>query len=312
MGFGSKIKSIAKKTGIGSAVGSMTGMGPFGSILGGAAGALGGMGGGYDTTSQQVMETPEQREARRMLLQYAQTGNFGNIKAGEDIGIQSGNYDMSGLENTATGQLYNRLNAGNPEMFGLADQGIRDLMDTSAAGLDAQFSPYKALAEREGRNAADALKRNAAFSGSLYGSDTIRGLGDVAARTAETNQARLADLTTGALNRKTQAIGLAQQSGSLSEDTARNRIADAFQYGGLQRNLQNAQVEAANAEKMRRRNEQLNQINAGMGVAGQNAQFGVPEIKTPKPNPYMDFLNLIVGTGGSVAGSIIGAKAGRA
>jgi hypothetical protein len=242
-------------------------------------------------------------------MQYAQTGKIGNITAGEDAGITAGNYDLSGLEKSGLAGLDARMAAGQPEMYGVADQGIRDLMNTTPEGLDAMFSPYKALAEREGQTAADALKRNSGFAGNLYSSSTIRGLGDVAAKTGETNMATLAGLTEGALNRKAQAIGLAQTSGSLSEETARNRSSDALTYGGLERTLNNQRVEEANAEKLRRRAEVMGQLDRANQVSGANVPFGVESTQVAKPNPYMDFLQLIVSAGSQYAGAKAGAKA---
>lgn len=264
----------------------------------------GGFGGnGYDTTRQVPMETPEQRAARQLLLKYATSGQIGDITAGQDLQLGQGNYNLSGLEQSGLSRLNSMIAGGQPEMYGVANQGIRDLMNTSTAGLDAQFSPFKAIAEREGQTAMDAAKRGAAFSGNLYSTDTVRKLGDVAARTNESKMAELSRLTEGALNRKVQATGLAQQAGSLEESTNRGRTQDAFTYGGLERTLQNQQVEAANAEKLRRRQEIMGQLDAAGSVSGASVPFGVPEIKTPKPNPYMDFLQLVVSGGSKLAGA---------
>jgi hypothetical protein len=266
------------------------------------------LGSGETTQSQVPMETDEQKRSRQLLLQYATNGRIGGITAGQDLQLGQGDYDLSNLERTGTGQLMSRLNSGQPEMYGLANQGIRDLMDTSTAGLDAQFSPYKALAARENQAASDAFKRNAAFTGGLYSTDTVRGLGDISARTAETNQARLADLMGGALSRKAQAVGLAQNAGSLEEDTARGRISDSFQYGGLQRALQNQQVQQANAEKLRRRQEIMGQLDAASSVSGAPVQFGVPSVTVPNQNAFLDLLGVVANGASSYYGAKAGAK----
>jgi hypothetical protein len=41
--------------------------------------------GGSKTTSQVPLETPEQRAARQALLQFAQTGKFGDFQAGAEV-----------------------------------------------------------------------------------------------------------------------------------------------------------------------------------------------------------------------------------
>jgi hypothetical protein len=261
----------------------------------------------YDTVTQGPLESPQQRAARQMLMEYANTGKVGDIKAGQDLGVKLGDYEMAGTERTGLNQLNQLMASGNPEMYGVANQGIRDMMDTSAAGLDTMFQPYKVLAEREGRDANDALKRMAGVTGNLYSTDTIRKQGDVATRTAESNMARLSDLMNSALNRKMTATGLAQQAGSLEESTKRNRIQDAMTLGARERELSNQKVQAEYQEKLRRRSEIMGQLDAASSVSGAPVQFGVESMKVAKPNPYMDLIQLIVSGGSRLAGSGAGA-----
>lgn len=261
----------------------------------------------YDTVSQGPLETPQQRAARELLMRYATEGKIGGITAGEDLGMPLGDFNMARTEKTGLAQLDQLLASGNPEMYGVANAGIRDLMDTSVEGIDRMFSPYKALAEREQRTAQDAAKRSAGFAGNLYSTDTIRKLGDVSARTAESNMARLSDLTNQALNRKASAIGLAQTSGSLEEQTKRNRISDAMTLGTRERDLNNARIQADYQERLRRRQEVMGQLDAASSVSGAPVQFGVENMQVAKPNPYMDFLSLIVNAGSRVAAAKAGA-----
>lgn len=258
-------------------------------------------GNGYDTTAQVPLETPEQRMARQMLLKYATSGQIGGITAGQDAGITPGDYSMTGTEQTGLGQLNDYITSALPEGYGMANESIRGLLDTSTSGLDAMFSPFKAIAEREQREAESSAKRSAASFGNLYSTDTVRRLGDVSAKTNESKLATLSGLTNDALNRRVSATGLAQTSGTLEENSKRNRISDAMQFGSLQRDLNNQKVQEANAEKLRRRQEIMGQLDSASAVSGAPVQFGVPEIKTPRPNPYMDFLQLIVSGGSRIA-----------
>jgi len=260
-------------------------------------------GGGGSTTQDQVpLQTPEQLAARQLLLNYSQTGKIGdNYTAGQNIGIQPGDYAMTGLEQQGQSAIQSLLNAGTPQGFLASDKATADLMNTTPEGLDAMFRPYEAINQRLQTNAENSAKRSAAFGGNLYSSDTIRNLGDVAAKTAETNQATLAGLQNDALNRKLQAAGLAQNSATGQQNILQQRIADAMQYGALQRNLNNAQVTDANNEKLRQRNEILNQLTGATAVSGAPVQFGVPSVTVQNPNPYMDFLKVAAQFGGSGA-----------
>src|SRR5262245_48012734 len=103
--------------------------------------ALGGN--GYDTVSQGPLETPEQRAARQLLLNYAKNGRIGDITAGEDIGLPTGSYDMTGLEKTGLNNLQSLIAGGIPSQFAVGDSALNDLLDTSEAGLDRMFNPYK-------------------------------------------------------------------------------------------------------------------------------------------------------------------------
>jgi hypothetical protein len=290
MGLGKTLKRGA--TGV--ATGGASEWGPGGALWGG---------GGTETQSQGPLETPEQRAARQMLLKYATTGQVGGITAGQDVGITPGDYSMTGTEQTGLGQLNDYITSAMPEGYGMANDSIRGLLDTSTSGLDTMFSPYKALAEREQRTAEDTAKRSAGFMGNLYSTDTVRKLGDVSAKTAEGNMATLAGLTNDALNRRLSATGLAQTSGSLEEQSKRNKISDAMQFGALQRDLNNQRVQDANAEKLRRRQEIMGQLDAAGSVSGSSVPFGVKDVQVAKPNPYMDFLQLIVSGGSRLAGA---------
>lgn len=267
----------------------------------GANGQL--FGGGGSTTQDQVpLETPEQRQARQLLLNYAKAGQVGGITAGENLNLTPGDYNMTGTETQGMSALQQLLHAGTPAGYAASDAATNDLMNTSTEGLDAMFRPYEAIAQRQGVNAENSAKRSAAFAGNLYSSDTVRNLGDVAAKTAETNQSTLAGLQNDALNRKLQAAGVAQSSAAGQENVAQGRIASAFNYGQLERNLNNAKVTEQTNETLRRRNEVLQQLTGATSVAGAPVQFGVPSVTVQNPNPYLDFLKVAAQFGGMVKG----------
>lgn len=256
------------------------------------------------TATQVPLETPEQTMARRKLFDYMNTGVFGDFKAGQEIPIQYGDYSMSPYEEQGQSALGDLLASGIPEQYQLGDAAVRDLIDTSPAGLEAMFSPFKDIVTRNTREASDSVKRNAAFTGNLYSTNTIKNLGDVEARGNETMAAELARLTEGALNRKLNAVPLAYRSGMDQENIRMGRIGASQQFGGLARNLNNARVAERNAEILRRREELKMPIQAAGTVLGSSPNYGAPSVTTSEPSTLMQLLQIL----GPVAGAAMGAR----
>jgi hypothetical protein len=298
------LDSSAGRVGLGIATGGQS------EVARAAMGLLsGGNGGG---AGLEVLETPEQKAAREMLMQFASTGKFGNFTAGEAVPLGYGDFNATGYEQQGLTELQDLLRNGIPEQYRVSDEAIRGLMDTSEAGLDKQFQPYKALAERSIREGNAAVKRGAGFAGNLYSTDTIRNLGDVQARGNETMSAELARLSEGALNRKLSATGLAMQSAQAKEAAALSRVAASQEYGSLTRRLNDASIQARDAELLRRREELKLPITAATSVAGTPANFGVKSVET---SPYQELLQMVGQIGGQYLGSYAGARgaaAGRA
>lgn len=250
---------------------------------------------GSTTVSQVPLETPEQRQARQMLLNYAQTGKFGDITAGEDIGINPGNYDLSGLESQGLYQVGQGLDPSNATSVNGVNFG--DLLDTSEAGLNKQFSPYNALIQRQISQSVNAAKRAAGFGGT-YSSDTIRNIGQVYAQGNEQAAAKLADLQNEALSRKASLLPTFANIGQ-------QRLNNAFTYGQLPRTLANASIQDKNNELLRRRQEQLGQISGATSVINAPVQFGVPSVTTQNPNPYLQLLQSLIPAGATLAAAAI-------
>lgn len=304
-------------------------------------------GGKTSTATQVPLETTEQQQARQMLMTFAQTGRLGSFTAGDAIsgytpgaalpeadklssvyGQPMGDYGMTGLESAGQNKLQALLNSGNPEVFNSGTTAINNLLTGdkfdpySSTG---EFSGYKADAERQAQDAADALKRNSAFGGTLYNSDTTRSLGRLGEVTSTNLQNKLAELYQTYVQNKISAIPLALQAGQTQENMAQGRIAASQQYGGLSRvlndtNLQRQYQEVlrantagageavrrrgeVTADASRRRTEQQLPLNVLSSVAGQNANFGVPSVEVPVANPWDKVLDLLAKAGGSALGA---------
>lgn len=255
---------------------------------------------GKKKTSQVPLETEEQRAARMKLMDFVNTGTLGKFTAGDEVPLNYGDFDATGLEQTGLSELQKLLGGGIPEQFRMGDDALRSFLTINPDEIQAQFDPFKAQVERQIRDSNTNLKRNAGFAGNLYSTNTIRGLGDIEARGNETLTSQLANLTNDALGRRMQAIPLAYQSGQAQEALGLGRVDASQRYGGLIRQLNDASIKARDAELLRRRAELQLPINAAQTVAGGPPQFGIPSVET---NPLQDLLELVGQIGGNYAGN---------
>lgn len=267
-------------------------------IAGGLIAAGGSIAGGLLGKKKQAqvpLETAEQRAARIKLMEFANTGKFGDFTAGAEVPLGYGDYGVTGIEQQGQSALQKLLNQGLPSQYAMGDAALADYLKTDPTDVAAQYDPFKAQVNRQINESNRALKRGAGFAGNLYSTDTIRGLGDIQARGNETLTSQLANLTNEALNRRLQAIPLAYQSGEAQQAAALQQIGASQQYGGLTRQLNDASIKARDAEILRRRQELQLPIQAAQTVAGQTANYGVPSINT---SPYGDLLGLVGQIGG--------------
>jgi len=254
--------------------------------------------GGKQTAQQGPLQTPEQLAARQQLLDFAQTGKFGDFQAGAEVPLQFGDFAATGLEQQGLSSLGKLLSEGIPEQFRLGTDALQDILATSPEQVEAQFSPFKAQVERQIKESDEALKRRAAFGQNLFSTDTIQQLGDIGARGNEALTAELGRLTSEDLNRRLAAVPLAFQAGEAQQGAGLQQIAASQQFGGLTRQLNDAAIKARDAELLRRREELKLPITAASTVAGTPAQFGVESVSQ---SPFQDLLGLV----GKVSGQAV-------
>jgi hypothetical protein len=272
---------------LGSAV-IQGGMGLAGNALGGGS------------QDQMALETPEQKDARRALLNFAATGQYGNFKAGEAIPLGYGDFNATTQEQQGLSALQKLLASDLPAGYDLGDAALRDIIDTSQASIDRQFSPFQAQVQRQTNESNRALKRNAGFAGNLYSTDTIRKMGDIEARGNENLTSQLANLTNQALDRRLAAASTAYNGASARQNAEIQRISASQQYGDLIRSLNDSSIKARDQELLRRRQEMQLPIQALTSVAGTSSNFGVPSVQTS--SPYAQLLNQMGGTAGQYLG----------
>lgn len=255
-----------------------------------------------------ISEPAEITNMRKLLAQFATTGQYGDFKAGEDVGLGYGDFNMTPLESQGQSALSGLLSSGIPDRFKLGDQALQDLLQTSPDAIEKQFQPFNTITDRNTQEALQSQKRAAAYGGNLYSSRTIKGLGDINAKANETKTAELARLTNAYQDRKLSAIPLAYQSGTSQENIMQNRIAASQQYGGLARQLNDASIKARDSEILRRRQELQLPIQAASNVMGAS---WTPTVST---SPYADLLKMLGTIGGAYfggpAGAAVGSQAG--
>lgn len=245
--------------------------------------------------SQGPLETPEQTIARQKLLEFANTGKWGDFTAGEEIPLGYGDYNVTGIEQQGLSQLERMLSGGQASQYRMGDAALSDYLATDPTDVSAQFNPFKQQVERQTKESERALRRSAGVTGNLYSTDQIRNLGDIKARSNETLTAQLANLTDQALNRRLQAIPLAYQSAESQQNAALQKIGASQEYGGLTRMLNDSAIKIRDAELLRRRQELGMPIDAAKSVLASNTDFGVKSVDS---SPYAALLNMIGQIGG--------------
>jgi len=258
--------------------------------------AAGGIASSLLGKKNKTQEPPEIVAARNLLLDYARTGKFGNFTAGEQVPLGYGDYTPTGVEQQGQSALQGLLQGGIPDQFKMGDAALMDYLKTNPTDVSAQFDPFKQQVERQIGESNQALKRTSAFGNTLYSTDTIKGLGDIQARGNETLTAELARLTNASLDRRLQAIPLAYQSGEAQQNVLQNQISASQQYGGLTRQLNDAQIKARDAELLRRRQE------LQLPITAAGAVLGGPSQPTIEQSPYAALL----GTVGQIGGQYVG------
>lgn len=261
---------------------------------------------GSSDASQVPLETAEQGEARRGLLEFGKTGSYGNYTAGTPYSGSLGDFGLSALERGGLDRITANASAGPGEQFTMGSDVLRDLLTTDKYNPLNNEGVYAGLSgkiDRTTRDASDALKRNAGFGGSLYSSSTIRSLGDVASRGAETKAATLASLYDNYVGRKLGGVNTAFGAQEQLDQKGQQQLSNEFTFGALPRNLKTAEDQANYAEFQRQRQEKQGQISAVSSVAGSNTNFGVPNVSIPKDDPWTDVLGLLAQFGGQYLGS---------
>jgi len=246
------------------------------------------------TITQEAMQTDEQKNAMKMLSDFASTGNFGDYSAGDAYGGSLGDYEMTDTTKLGKSQLMDMLKSALPEAFTMGQQEFKDVLATDKYDPYAKGSLYEGFKRntmRESQDAKDALQRDLALTGDMYSSDRAKQLGILGERTNNSLQDKLAELYDTYSQRRLSAAQQLGTMGQQEESMKSNRINLASTIGDMQRQLNDQKAKAQYADWTRARGEQQSQIDAAKILFQKDVPYGLKSITGPdKPSIFMSML----------------------
>lgn len=222
---------------------------------------------------KKVKQPPEYRAALGALTNFFQTGKFGNFTAGEAYSGPLGDFDPTDIESESLGRLGSFVQSSTPEIFSTGTQALGELINGdrfdphSATG---EYGAFKQDVENQLAEGATRLKRNAAFSGNLYSSDTVNNLGELEQEGQRQLTGKLGELYDRYVTRKTAAIPMAFDAANQEQALALRPIEAGMQYGGLTRELNTQDAQSRLAQYLRQRQELMLPIQAAGSIVGSN------------------------------------------
>lgn len=292
----------------GAAMGTMIAPG-IGTIIGGVAGGLfGGSKKKSVTLDPYAGMTPEQRQAMQLMQQFGATGRIGDFQAGQGYGnIDDFNSDMTGVENMGQDQLHNLLSSGTGSDMSTASRTLQDIANQQFNPDDPSsgYGAFQRQVERSGQTASDTLNREAAITGSRFGTGIQRQKTDLAAQQSDILGSKLGELySEGQRNKLAAAGGLSELAG-LQENISQGRIQAAYQYGQRERDLKNQKAQLAYDDWQKSRDERMQSINGLNTVLnkGTTPVWGGTTQQYSTPTGFQSFLNGMNGSSGGAGGS---------
>lgn len=278
----------------------------MGAVFGGGGG--GGGGPAPDTTTQFIREAPGIEERKLELMDLARQTAQDPISI-PDIQVQG----LSPLEQAAITQA-GQTGVGS-QAVGQAVTGTQAAM--GAPNISQFYNPYQSYVLDE-INRQSAMRQNQ-LAGQAVGAGAFGG-GRQGIQAAEEERARLGQLGQAQAVGFQSALGAAQQQqaaqragsaqlatlGQLQQEMAGTDISRQLTAGGVQRQLDQAQLDAARQTQLQRSAEPLQRLEflSNIYAAGPKSTSGITAATLPQSSP----LSQSIGTGLSVAQAYQGLK----
>ena len=244
--------------------------------------------GSNKTVQAKPLLLPEQQKALASLLNYGQQGfspyDFSGYSTQTSPYEQAG---LSGLQSLLGGQ---GITTARNRLTDLANTEFNP--DDPSSG----FAAYSRQVAKATKDAEDVLNREAAITGSRYGSRIVGEKGNLALQQSDLLATKLAELFNQSQNRSLQA---SQGLGNLA-GLEGNILSQLISQGGLERDLQNQksllQYNDIQANKDR-------QLGALSGVLNRNVDYGVTSQDVYNPGLLSTLLSPIATGFGDKLGS---------
>jgi len=267
--------------------------GPVGTVLGGIAGGfLGGSKKKSITLDPYAGMTPEQRTAMANLM------NLGDL-----YNLSGFDFNMTPTELTGNNILSQYLESGTPQLD-TATSVLTDMANTKFNPDDPSsgFAAYQRQVARATKDAADVLNRESAITGSRFGTAIGQNKADLAAQQSDILATKLAELYNTAEGRKLQAARWLMEAQGLTSNIIQSKLADAYQYGSLQRDLKNQQAQLSYDEWKRANQEKIYGWNS---VLSKGTTPGLMSYDYQQPTQVQQMLNSFIGSSGGGIGDIL-------
>jgi len=218
--------------------------------------------------------------AGKSLMDYYQSGQFGDFTAGKEYQEQLGDYGMTDMEGAGQEAMNSMIQGGAPELNRLGAAEYKDLLTTdkynpmAEGNKDAYFNPYMKELKKSQQDQSDILDRNMGVTGSLYSSardDQQRQLGE---ETQDQANMMMSGLYTDYMNKRLSGASEASRLGNMQQAMEMERIQGAHQYGQLQRVLADTQAKDAYNDWLRQRSEYSDVINTARSMYATGAGVG--------------------------------------
>lgn len=224
--------------------------------------------------------TPQQRQAVEALMSLASTGSGGGINLGEAYTGELGSYDTSGQQ-ISYDQLMELFSGG---ALGTAED-LYTRMATNKFNPDDPSSGYAAYSRalaKAGKESSDVIDREAARTGSRFGTAISGAKADLSADLANQRGMFLADLYNQGENRALQGASGLQNVTSMRG----NLSTTASQQAAMINAIKDAQAKDSLNEYKRQREEELSRIGL------MQDQWATPMGKITKkgPSTFMSML----------------------
>jgi len=261
-----------------------------------AVGGLAGLFNKGDDIELKDIRTPEQKAAAASLQGLAQTGTGAGITLGGKYGGKLGSYQQSPEELNAL-QTLTGLAGGDD--LSQARSTFMDLANTSFDPSDPKsgYAAYSKALAAAGEESSDVLEREAAITGSRYGT-AISGEKRKLAENLQTQRATfLSDLYQ--RGRQQQLAGAQGLQGLVG--TQAGLAGQIQQQAAIERQLKDQQAKEGYTEFKRARMEELSRIDLLQTEASRNPYLGVSSLPG-SPSPFSTLANSVLGSIGERAG----------